>query len=201
MEFNTNISELHKTHQSNYINQLLLYLPPSYLRHSNSHNNYEKIITALHNICSFAKPEEDIDDFLKELGIDKKAWTKLSSPQEKYQFVIKNLEKGIEDSKKKVNFQVDNYITQSQKSLLPSCKENKPKDPFEWLKLKNKYPMCEQKLKAKLVQAISDSKNEKRIRERIANPDSVPKVNLLDESLVIDEYEKIKIEYKWTEDD
>lgn len=96
---------------------------------------------------------------------------------------------------------MDNYITQSQKSLLPSCKENKPKDPFEWLKLKNKYPMCEQKLKAKLVQAISDSKNEKRIRERIANPDSVPKVNLLDESLVIDEYEKIKIEYKWTEDD
>jgi hypothetical protein len=60
--------------------------------------------------------------------------------------------------------------------------------------------MCEQKLKAKLVQAISDSKNEVRIRERMANP-SQPKVNLLDESLILDEYEKIKINYKWTEED
>jgi hypothetical protein len=48
--------------------------------------------------------------------------------------------------------------------------------------------MCEQKLKAKLVQAISDSKNEKRIRERLADPTNVPKVSLLDESLVLDEY-------------
>ena len=65
--------------------------------------------------------------------------------------------------------------------------EPPPKDPFEWLKLKNKYPMCEQKLKAKLVQAISDSKNEKNIRDRINDP-SRPKVSLLDESLVLDEY-------------
>ncbi len=38
------------------------------------------------------------------------------------------------------------------------------KDSFDWLKLKNKYPMCEPKLKAKLVQAISDNNNENRIR-------------------------------------
>lgn len=60
--------------------------------------------------------------------------------------------------------------------------------------------MCEQKLKAKLVQAISDSKNEKKIRERMENP-SMPKVHLLDESLVLDEYEKLKIDYRWTEED
>ena len=60
--------------------------------------------------------------------------------------------------------------------------------------------MCQQKLKAKLVQAINDSKNEKRIRAAINNPNS-SKVHLLDESLVMDEYEKIKIQYKWTEED
>lgn len=31
--------------------------------------------------------------------------------------------------------------------------------------------MCEPKLKAKLVQAISDNKNENRIRDRINDPD------------------------------
>lgn len=130
MEFQTSISELHKAHQNNYINQLLLYLPSSYIRQSNSHNNYEQIIAALHHICSTPKADDDIDDFFRELGVDKKAWVKLNSSQEKYQFILKNLERGIEDSKKKVNTQVDNYITQSQKSLLPYCKENKPKDPF-----------------------------------------------------------------------
>jgi hypothetical protein len=40
--------------------------------------------------------------------------------------------------------------------------------------------MCDQKLKAKLVQAISDIKNEKRIRDRIADPENLPKVSLLD---------------------
>ena len=107
------------------------------------------------------------------------------------------LEKSIEESRKKVNTQLNNFLN---KSYAPVMKENKSKDPFEWLKLKNKYPMCEQKLKAKLVQAISDSKNEVRIRERMANP-SQPKVNLLDESLIMDEYEKIRIDYKWTEED
>lgn len=90
--------------------------------------------------------------------------------------MIAQLEKSIDESKKKVNTQLNNYLN---KGFIPCMKENKPKDPFQWLKLKNKYPMCEQKLKAKLVQAISDSKNEVRIRERIANP-SRPKVNLLD---------------------
>ncbi len=59
--------------------------------------------------------------------------------------------------------------------------------------------MCGQKLKAKLVQAISDSTNEKRIRDRLADPDHIPKVTLLEESLVLDEYEKIRIDYRWTE--
>ena len=54
------------------------------------------------------------------------------------------------------------------------------KDSFDWLKLKNKYPMCEPKLKAKLVQAISDNNNENRIRERIGDPEKYEKVRLLD---------------------
>ncbi|CAM6005357.1 unnamed protein product [Sphagnum balticum] len=48
--------------------------------------------------------------------------------------------------------------------------------------------MCEAKLKAKLVQAISDTKNEKRIRERMADPEGTEKVQLLDESLIVDEF-------------
>lgn len=46
--------------------------------------------------------------------------------------------------------------------------------------------MCEGKLKAKLLQAISDTKNETRIRERIKNPHLHDKVELMDESLVVD---------------
>jgi hypothetical protein len=61
--------------------------------------------------------------------------------------------------------------------------------------------MCEPKLKAKLVQAISDNKNENRIRERISDPDKFEKVSLLDESLILDEYERIKIDYNWSEED
>ena len=74
---------------------------------------------------------------------------------------MKNLEKCIEENKKKVNIQIDNFLTNSKKSLSSSQQliENKIKDSFDWLRLKNKYPMCEPKLKAKLVQAISDNKN------------------------------------------
>jgi len=61
--------------------------------------------------------------------------------------------------------------------------------------------MCEPKLKAKLVQAISDSKNETRIRDRMNDPEHLQKVSLLDESLIVDEYERIKIDYKWGDED
>jgi hypothetical protein len=54
--------------------------------------------------------------------------------------IIGNLEKSIDESRKKVNTQIDNFLS---KGIAPVYKENKPKDPFEWLKLKNKYPMCE----------------------------------------------------------
>lgn len=81
-----------------------------------------------------------------------------------------------------MNAQIDNFIANTKKN--PSnnqlLKENKTKDSFDWLKLKNKYPMCEPKLKAKLVQAISDNKNENRIRDRINDPDKFEKVSLLD---------------------
>jgi hypothetical protein len=74
---------------------------------------------------------------------------------------VKNLDKCIEENRKKLNTQIDNFLTNSNKSLSSSqqLKENKIKDSFDWLRLKNKYPMCEPKLKAKLVQAISDNKN------------------------------------------
>lgn len=95
---------------------------------------------------------------------------------------MRNLEKSIEESKRKVNTQIDNFLAGTKKTPSNSqfLKENKTKDSFDWLKLKNKYPMCEPKLKAKLVQAISDNKNENRIRDRINDPDKFEKVSLLD---------------------
>lgn len=74
---------------------------------------------------------------------------------------MKSLERCIEESKKKVNIQIDNFLNNTKKNTSASqiLKENRNKDSFDWLKLKNKYPMCEPKLKAKLVQAISDNKN------------------------------------------
>lgn len=189
MEISTQISSLLKKHENNYINQLLLYLPPSYTKiASSSENNYEKIISGLRKLCWETKTDEDIDDFFKEIGVDKKQWMKLDSGDEKFSFIVKNLEKCVDESIKKVNTQIDNYVTNTKKVATASTanKENKNKDHFEWLKLKNKYPMCEPKLKAKLVQAISDSKNEKRIRERMSDPENLPKVSLLDESLVVD---------------
>ncbi len=63
----------------------------------------------------------------------------------------------MEEGKKKVGLQIDNYL--SKKSAPVCLKSEGVKDSFEWLKLKNKYPMCEPKLKAKLVQAISDNNN------------------------------------------
>lgn len=89
-----------------------------------------------------------------------------------------------------MNVQIDNFLVNTKKNPAnsQSLKENRYKDSFDWLKLKNKYPMCEPKLKAKLVQAISDNKNENRIRDRISSPDRFEKVTLLDESLILDEY-------------
>lgn len=61
--------------------------------------------------------------------------------------------------------------------------------------------MCEYKLKAKLVQAISDSNNEGNIRTRMQDPEHHPKVTLLNDPLLVDEYERMKIDYRWTDED
>ncbi len=143
MEVQTEILGLLKKHENSYINQLLLSLPASYIRMSSSHyNNYEQIISAIQLMCKSHKTDEDVDDFFREVGVDKKNWSKLDNFEEKYKFILKNLEKSIEDHRKKVNVQLDNYLVHSRKSITPANKENKPKDPFDWLKLKNKYPMC-----------------------------------------------------------
>ena len=78
---------------------------------------------------------------------------------------------------------------------------SKQKENYGWLCLKNRGSAFENKLKSKLIQAINESKNQKRIRQRINDPHNKSKVQLLDESLVIDEYEKFKIDYNWTEED
>lgn len=124
------MTQLLKQNENNYINQLLLTLPSSCIRLSNSHNHYEQIVAAIHHICISPKSEEESEEFFRELGIDRKAWVKLGSHEEKYQFIVRGLERGIEETRKKVNLQVDNYLAQSQKRQSSVGKENNSKDPF-----------------------------------------------------------------------
>jgi hypothetical protein len=85
MEVKSQISQIQKKHENSYINQLLLCLPASYIRMSNSHNNnYEQIIVAIQRMCNCLRLEEDVDDFFREIGVDKKTWSKLDTPQDKY---------------------------------------------------------------------------------------------------------------------
>jgi hypothetical protein len=81
-------------------------------------------------MCRDSKAEEECTEFLKEIGIDKKLLAKIDSPNQKYAFILKNLDRCIEEGQKKVNTQIDNYLTSARKSVTPSNKENRRKDPF-----------------------------------------------------------------------
>lgn len=59
--------------------------------------------------------------------VDKQNWLKMETYQQRYQYMIAQLEKSIDESKKKVNTQLNNYLN---KGFIPCMKENKPKDPF-----------------------------------------------------------------------
>lgn len=123
METELDISKLLRKHENSYINQLLLYLPENYIKkHALQHNNYEKIVSVLQTMCRDAKVEEECTEFFKEIGIDKKVWAKIDTPSEKYAFILKNLDKCIEEGQKKVNMQIDNYVTSARKSVTPSSK-------------------------------------------------------------------------------
>lgn len=168
-------------YESSYVEQLLVCLPSFYRQEAGSGNVYERIVAALYRICQLSRKEDDLDEFLREIGVDRKMWSRLETGEERYGCIVKHLERSVEENIRKVNSQIDAYTASSRKG--GSCsynKENSNKDDFAWLKLNNKYPMCEPKLKAKLVQAISDSKNESNIRRRMQDPQHVPRVPLLD---------------------
>jgi len=131
MHTELDINKLLKKHENSYINQLLLYLPETYIKkHAPQHNSYEKIVSVLQAICRDAKVDEECTEFFREIGIDKKLWAKIDTPSEKYAFILKNLDKCIEEGQKKVNTQIDNYVTSARKSVIPCNKENRRKDPF-----------------------------------------------------------------------
>ena len=123
METELDISKLLRKHENSYINQLLLYLPENYIKkHALQHNNYEKIVSVLQTMCRDAKADEECTEFFKEIGIDKKMWSKIDTPTEKYAFILKNLDRCIEEGQKKVNTQIDNYVASARKSVTPSSK-------------------------------------------------------------------------------
>lgn len=161
MEFSEQITHIAKKHESGYKEQIMASCSAFCMKVCHQRPaNYEEMIKALHVYCLDGKIDDDIDDFLKELGVDKKIWVKMQSGQERYECILQGLDRSVEDAKKKVIAQIDNYLSGVKKCASSQLlKEDRSKDNFEWLKLRNKYPMCEQKLKAKLVQAISDNKN------------------------------------------
>lgn len=80
METENDLNKMLKKHENSYINQLLLCLPETYIKkHALQHNNYEKIVSVLQAMCRDAKIDEDCSDFFREIGIDKKAWSKIES--------------------------------------------------------------------------------------------------------------------------
>jgi hypothetical protein len=102
-------------------------LPAIYHSHNNNGNQYQQIIHALQSICYNPRPDEDLDELFRELMVDKQNWLKMETYEQRFQYVMAQLEKSIDESKKKVNTQLNNYLS---KGYTPCLKENKPKDPF-----------------------------------------------------------------------
>ena len=109
------------------------------------------------------------------------------------------LSANIREEAKRVSCQVDNYLSGGTRAET-HWEAPRRVDEFEWLKMGNRYPAWQPKLKAKLVQTISDGTNEQRIRQQIANRGG-EKVRLMEESLTLEEYEKFKVDYTWGEED
>ena len=80
---------------------------------------------------------------------------------EKANYILKALDKNIEESLKKLNLQSSNVPVSSQSNRRVKTKTN----DFDWLHLKTKNEMLKGKLKIKVVQTINEFNNEKRLRE------------------------------------
>jgi hypothetical protein len=132
MEFSEQIAHLAKKHESGYKEQIMVSCSAFCVKATKQKPaNYEEMIKALHVYCLEGRIDEDIDDFLKELGVDKKIWVKMQSGQERYECILQGLDRSVEEGKKKVITQIDNYLTGVKKSASSQLlKENRSKDNF-----------------------------------------------------------------------
>jgi predicted urease superfamily metal-dependent hydrolase len=132
MEFSEQISQLAKKHESGYKEQIMASCSAFCKKISQSQpSNYEEMIKALHAYCLEGKMDDEIDDFLRELGVDKKIWVKMQSGQERYECILHGLDRSVEEGKKKVITQIDNYLSGMKKSSSAQLlKENRNKDNF-----------------------------------------------------------------------
>ena len=142
--------------------KLLKSLPTVILEKHFSTNETEQMYRCIQDLHHHNKPEE-LNEFFKELGVDKDFWLSLDSPTEKTNYVLKALDKNIEENLKKINSQSSNTVVCSNSTRKLKTKGN----DFDWLHLKTKNEMLKGKLKTKLVQTINEFNNEKKLRETI----------------------------------
>lgn len=132
MEFSEQIAHLAKKHESGYKEHIMESGSAFCVKVTKQKPaNYEEMMKALQLYCLEGRIDEDIDDFLKELGVDKKVWGKMQSGQERYECILQGLERSVEEGKKKVIIQIDNYLSGVKKSTSSQLlKENRSKDNF-----------------------------------------------------------------------
>ncbi|CAM6005356.1 unnamed protein product [Sphagnum balticum] len=69
-----------------------------------SPNIWEQFLP-LYRMSHEFKADEDTEDFFREIGMDRKLWSKLESPQLKYEYILKSIERSIEENAKRINCQ------------------------------------------------------------------------------------------------
>ena len=71
------MNSLSKKYENSYLQTLLLCLPAPYLHLDSNCGSQQQVVNIMQQISEVNTPNEDLDDFFREMGIDKKEWTKM----------------------------------------------------------------------------------------------------------------------------
>jgi len=66
------MSSLSRKHENGYLQTLLLCLPAPYLHLNTSSSSQQQVVSIMEQISEVNCPNEELDDFFRELAIDKK---------------------------------------------------------------------------------------------------------------------------------
>ena len=105
MEVSTDWNALSRKHEQGFTHQLLLSLPPHLMPPSNTHP-HAHFLHLIQQACNSQPAAEELEDFLRELGVEREEWKRLESSSERFSVAVKQLEKSAEEGKRKVNAQV-----------------------------------------------------------------------------------------------